>query len=168
MGFFGAAQGWGDGGVGGGTKKALLPKIYHTYPTMMKLGTEIPYLQKIQKYMNHLTHPLRSAEMSNFSPEISEFCYIKKYMYRLQFDTKFLIILTFLQLIKMVLIKRVTILTISAKMATSGLLKIRLEIVSMIQNEVRKFSARFIAPAFTKTHIYGILFFWSQEGCWKP
>ena len=26
-----------------------LPKICHTYPTMMKLGTAIPYLRKIQK-----------------------------------------------------------------------------------------------------------------------
>ena len=28
---------------------APLPKIPHTYPTMMKLGTVIPYLRKIQK-----------------------------------------------------------------------------------------------------------------------
>ena len=39
MGFFGAGHGW------GGT----LPKICHTYPTMMKLGTVIPYLRKIKK-----------------------------------------------------------------------------------------------------------------------
>ena len=32
-----------------GTAKATLPKIYHTYPTMMKLDTVIPYLKKIQK-----------------------------------------------------------------------------------------------------------------------
>ena len=30
-------------------KKAPLPKICHTYPAMMKLGTVIPYLKKIQK-----------------------------------------------------------------------------------------------------------------------
>ena len=35
-------------GVGVG-QKAPLPKICHTYPTMMKLGTVIPYLRKIQK-----------------------------------------------------------------------------------------------------------------------
>ena len=29
------------------------------YPTMMKLGTVIPYLKKIQKNMNHAIHPLR-------------------------------------------------------------------------------------------------------------
>ena len=32
-----------------GAKKASLPKTCHTYPTMMKLGTVIPYLKKIQK-----------------------------------------------------------------------------------------------------------------------
>ena len=45
MGIFGAAHGW----RGGGGKKAPLPKICHTYPTRMKLGTVIPYLKKIQK-----------------------------------------------------------------------------------------------------------------------
>ena len=34
---------------GGGREKAPLPKICHTYPTVMKLGTVIPYLKKIQK-----------------------------------------------------------------------------------------------------------------------
>ena len=37
--------------------------------------------------MNHVAHPFSSADISNFSPEISKFSYIKKYMYRLQFDT---------------------------------------------------------------------------------
>ena len=40
MGFFRAALGWGA---------APLPNICHTYPTMMKLGTVISYLRKIQK-----------------------------------------------------------------------------------------------------------------------
>ena len=35
--------------MGGGGKKAPLPKICHTYPTMMKLGAVIPYLNKLQK-----------------------------------------------------------------------------------------------------------------------
>ena len=33
-----------------GPKKTSLPKICHAYPTIMKLGTGIPYLKKIQKY----------------------------------------------------------------------------------------------------------------------
>ena len=40
-----------------------------------------------KKYTNHVTHPLSSADISIFSPEISKFCYIKKYRYRLDFDT---------------------------------------------------------------------------------
>ena len=40
-----------SGGGGGG----FLPKICNAYPTMMKLGTVIPYLKKIKKYMNHVT-----------------------------------------------------------------------------------------------------------------
>ena len=43
MDFFGAAHGW------EGSKKAPLPEICHTYPTMMKLGTVIIYPKKIQK-----------------------------------------------------------------------------------------------------------------------
>ena len=50
MGFFGAAYGWWGGeGVGGPKKLPPLPKICHTYPTMMKVGTVILYLKKIQK-----------------------------------------------------------------------------------------------------------------------
>ena len=41
MGIFGAANG------SGVQKGHPLPKICHTYPTMMKLGTFIPYLKKI-------------------------------------------------------------------------------------------------------------------------
>ena len=40
------------------SKKSPLPKICHTYPTMMKLGTVIPYLKKIQKlYQSRDTPP---------------------------------------------------------------------------------------------------------------
>ena len=45
MGIFGAARGW----RGGAKRSARLPKIFHRYPTMMKLGTVIPYLKKTQK-----------------------------------------------------------------------------------------------------------------------
>ena len=44
MGIFRTAHRW------GGTKRTPpLPKICYTYLTMMKLGTVIPYLKKIQK-----------------------------------------------------------------------------------------------------------------------
>ena len=53
MGFFKAAHGWKVG-----AKKVPLPKIYHTYPTMMKLGTVIPYPKKIQKIYESRDTPL--------------------------------------------------------------------------------------------------------------
>ena len=42
MSIFGAAHRWGE-------PKSPLPKICHTYPTMTKLDTVIPYLKKIEK-----------------------------------------------------------------------------------------------------------------------
>ena len=66
-------------------------------PTSLKSVTHIPqwwnlaqlYLtqRRSKNYMNHVTHHLSSADISIFSPEISKFCYIKKYIYRLYFDT---------------------------------------------------------------------------------
>ena len=55
------------------------PKICFTYPTKTKCGTVLSCLKKIEKYMNHVTHPLSSAYIYIFSPEISKFCYIKEY-----------------------------------------------------------------------------------------
>ena len=44
---------WGSsrigGGGGGGKKPSPIPKICHSYPTLMKLGTVITYPKKIQK-----------------------------------------------------------------------------------------------------------------------
>ena len=67
---------------------------------------------------------MSSAEISIFSPEISKFRYIKKYTYRLEFDGQFLILLSFLECLVIVLINIVTILMMSAKITTPGLLKI--------------------------------------------
>ena len=48
---------WGCSRMGWRGKKAPLPKICHTYPTIMKLGTVIPYPKKIQKiYESRDTH----------------------------------------------------------------------------------------------------------------
>ena len=42
----------------GATKKGPLPKICHTYPAMIKLGTGIPCLKKIQKMYESRDTPL--------------------------------------------------------------------------------------------------------------
>ena len=59
MNFFGAAHGWGG-------KMALSSKICHTYPTMMKVGTVIPYLKKIQKIYESRDTPLEFCWHQHF------------------------------------------------------------------------------------------------------
>ena len=71
----------------GGARRPTLPKICHTYPAMMKLGTVLPYLTKIRKIYESRDTPLQPLQ--NF------------------------------------LINMITILTMSAKMVTPGLRKIR-------------------------------------------
>ena len=67
---------------------------------------------------------LSSADTSIFSREIRKFCYIKKYIYRLNFDTEFLILLFLFEPLKVILINIVAISKMSSKLATPGLLKI--------------------------------------------
>ena len=57
--------------AGGGEQKGPLPKNCHTYPTIMKLGTVKPYSEK---YVDIMTQPLSSADISIFYPEIRNFC----------------------------------------------------------------------------------------------
>ena len=52
MGLFKATHGWREG------KKAFLPKISNTYPTVIKLGTVVHYLEKIQKTYKPCHTPL--------------------------------------------------------------------------------------------------------------
>ena len=75
MDLFGAAHGWG----GAKSSAPLLPKIFHTYPTRIKLGGILPYLRKTQKIYEHLTHSLSSAGISTFSLEVKKVCYLRKY-----------------------------------------------------------------------------------------
>ena len=85
MGFFGTAHGWeGEGG-----KKAHPPLGRLSVTLILQWNLAQSYLtqRRSKKYMNHMTHHLSSADMSIFSPEISKFCYIKKYRYKLYFDT---------------------------------------------------------------------------------
>ena len=74
--------------------------------------------------MNHVTHPVSPADISNFLLEISKFCYYQKCMYRLHFDRTVLILLTVFGSLKIFLIKKFLIMMMSAKMATPGFLKL--------------------------------------------
>ena len=72
IGLFRAARGW---------WYSLSPKICHTYPTMMKLGTVGLSINYIYKNINHMKYSMSFSDISIFSLEISNFCYIKKVKY---------------------------------------------------------------------------------------
>ena len=44
-------------------------------------------LRRSKRHINHATHSMHSADISIFSPKISNFCYIKKNDYRLHFNS---------------------------------------------------------------------------------
>ena len=66
-------------------------------PTFLKSITHIAHwwnlphlcntLKRSKKHKNHVTHSLSSAEISNFLPEISNFCYVKKWGFLLHVNT---------------------------------------------------------------------------------
>ena len=56
-------------------------KTCYTYSTMMKLGTAIPYLKRIEKYKESCKKPLNSAQIKIYSLEPSNFCYIRKLLF---------------------------------------------------------------------------------------
>ena len=120
MGLFEAAH-----GCGGGGKKAHFPKSCHTYPTMMNLGTVTPYLKRTQKYINHVAHPLSSAGINIFLSGISNVCYIKKYRYIKKYIDCILVhnFYFLFWVFKDFLTNMVTILMMSVKITTPGLLK---------------------------------------------
>ena len=108
----------------GGVAKRPLPKICHTYPTMMNLDTVISYLKKFQKlYESHDT-PLGFCWHQHFftgNQQIFLYQEIQK-----QIPFKYIIFLTFLESLKVVLINMATVLMMSAKMATPDLLKTKI------------------------------------------
>ena len=71
-----------------------------------------------------MTHHLSSADISIFSPEITNLCYIKKYRHKLDLDAEFLILLPLFECLKVILINLVAILMMSANLLTLELLKI--------------------------------------------
>ena len=69
---------WGYLWMGEPKKTPSLKSVAH--PAIMKLGTVILYLKRSKKNINHMTHYFSSVDISIFSPEISKYCYIKKYI----------------------------------------------------------------------------------------
>ena len=78
--FWGCSQTW------EGQKGPSFPKICHTYTTMMKLGTALPYLKKNKKKYEPLETSLEISWYQCFLPETTKLSYIKKYSYIFHFD----------------------------------------------------------------------------------
>ena len=71
-----------------------LLKIRHRYLKIIKIDTSITYLKKMQKIIKYIWHAPECCWHQDFSPEISNLCFIKKCRYRLYFNIEFLIRLT--------------------------------------------------------------------------
>ena len=108
--------------MGKGPKKLPFPKIFHTYPKMMKLGTLLPYLKKISKMYKSNNTPLEFWWY--------QYCFIGSQQIllyqKMQIQTVFwYIILTFFESCKFFLTNMVKMLMMLAKMATLSLSKIK-------------------------------------------
>ena len=109
--------------MGRGAKKGRLPKICHRYPTTMKLRTVMPYLKKIQKkYESPDTHPELWRHRHFFIGNQQTLLY-QEIQIQIAFWYIILILLTFLEFLKIFLINMAISLIMSAKMAPPGLLK---------------------------------------------
>ena len=111
MGLFGAAHRRGQAGP---------KRPSYAYPTIIKFGTVIPYLKKIQKTYKSLVTPLSFADMSIIRQKCRE---------KLHFNTLIVNILIFEYLnflfLKVILINLIAILMIAEKLAALDLLKIK-------------------------------------------
>ena len=90
-----------------------LLEICHTHPIMRKLFTVTPYLTKFQKINKSCDTFLEFCWHQYFLPEISNFCFIKKYRYRLYFNTKFVTASTLFESLKVVSINMVATLIVT-------------------------------------------------------
>ena len=81
MGLFGVAHEL----EGGGKKTPSLKSVTKSDNNETCYSYTLP--KEYPEYMNHVTHPLSSVDISIFSPEIRKFWYIKKYRHRLHIDT---------------------------------------------------------------------------------
>ena len=123
MDFFEAAHVW-------GTFLTPLPRIRHTNPTMMKLGTVIPYLKKIQKMYKSRDTPLGFCWHQHFFTGIQQILLHQEIHIKTGFWYIISIFFTFPESLVTLLINMVTILMMSPKITTPGLLKIKFMVMT--------------------------------------
>ena len=109
-----------------GSKKAPLPKICHTYPTMIKLGTVVPYLKKIQKIYESRDTPADFCWHQHFPTRNQQIVLYQEIQIWIAYWFIISNSFSFNWVFKDFFNKRVIILMMSAKIATPGFLKITL------------------------------------------
>ena len=104
-----------------------LPKICHIYPIMMKFGRSIPYLKKIQKLYESSDTSFDFCWHQHFCTKNQQILLYQEIQIKIVFWFIIPHSFNFLWVFKdLILLKNmVTILIISAKMATIGLLEIK-------------------------------------------
>ena len=110
----------------GGMVERLLSLKFVTHILHISYNLAQIYLtyRNSKKHINHMTHPLTFADITIFLWKSVNFCYIKKYRYRLHFDASFSVVSTLFEYLEIVLTNMITILMmISAKMTTPNFLK---------------------------------------------
>ena len=105
-------------------QRPALPKICHTYPTMMKLGAVIPYLKKIQKIYESRDTPPDFCWHQHFFIGNQQILLYQEIQIYIAFWYIISNSFKFFESLKIFLINLVIILMMSAKMTTPGLLKI--------------------------------------------
>ena len=108
-----------------GAFSAPLPKICHTYPTTMKLDTVIPYLRKIQKIYKSRDTSLEFCWHQHFFKENQRILLHQEIQIQIRFWYIISNSFNFSWVFNNCFNKHVTILMMPAKMATLGVLKIR-------------------------------------------
>ena len=90
-----------------GNQKALLspPAICHTYPTMMKLGTVVPYLNESQKHISARQTPWVVLTAAFFHRMSGNYVISKNTDIDCIYGTKFLILLIGFESLKILQIK---------------------------------------------------------------
>ena len=118
MGIFMAAHGWGDQ-----KGPPSLKSVTHILQWWNLAQLYLTYRRSKRIYESRDTPP-KFYWYQHFFTRNQQILLYKKYKYRLHFGTQFLFFLTFIESLRIFLIKLVIILMMSAKMATPGLLKI--------------------------------------------
>ena len=107
-----------------GPNRPTLPKICHTYPTMMKLGTIIPYLKRIREIYGSRETCLEFCWHQQFFNGNQQILLYQEIHVQTAIWCKISNSFNFSWVFKDCFNKKVTILMMSAKMATPDLLKI--------------------------------------------